>query len=51
MMFCFADLGVVISGFGLMLQSDLFFKAGASLLFIGAVFLYSSMQKMLSYGK
>jgi hypothetical protein len=51
MMFWFSAPGVVISGFGLMLQSDLFFKAGASFLFIGAVFLYSSMQKMLSYGK
>jgi hypothetical protein len=51
MMFWFSASGVVIAGFGLMLQSDLFFKSGASLLFVGALFLYNSMQKMLSYGK
>jgi len=51
MMFWFTAAGVVIGGFGLMAESDLFFKAGASFLFIGAVFLYTSMNQMLSYGK
>jgi hypothetical protein len=51
MMFWFTAAGVVIGGFGLMAESSLFFKAGASFLFIGAVFLYMSMQNMLSYGK
>jgi len=51
MMFWFTAAGVILGGFGLMAESDLFFKAGASFLFIGAVFLYMSMNKMLSYGK
>ena len=51
MMFWFTASGVVIGGFGLMAESDLFFKAGASFLFIGAIFLYVTMQKMLSYGE
>jgi len=51
MMFWFTAAGVILGGFGLMAESDLFFKSGASFLFIGAVFLYTSMNKMLSYGK
>jgi len=51
MMFWFTAAGVILGGFGLMAESDLFFKSGASFLFIGAVFLYMSMNKMLSYGK
>ena len=51
MFFWFTASGVVLAGFGLMAESDLFFKAGASFLFIGALFLYVTMQKMLSYGE
>jgi hypothetical protein len=51
MMFWFTAGGVILGGLGLMGESDLLFKAGASFLFVGAVFLYTSMQKMLSYGK
>jgi len=50
MFFWFTASGVVLAGFGLMAESDLFFKAGASFLFIGALFLYVTMQKMLNYG-
>ncbi|QOR61645.1 hypothetical protein ACM66Z_09440 [Sulfurovum sp. ST-21] len=51
MMFWFTVSGVTLGGFGLMTESNLLFKAGASFLFIGAVFLFATMQKMLSYGK
>jgi hypothetical protein len=51
MMFWFTAAGVVLGGFGLMAENGILFKAGASFLFIGSVFLYTSMQKMLSYGK
>ncbi|MCF6205935.1 MAG: hypothetical protein L3J47_03430 [Sulfurovum sp.] len=51
MFFWFTASGVIIAGTGLMAESDLFFKAGASFLFMGAVFLFLSMNKMLSYGK
>ncbi len=49
--FWFTAAGVVLGGIGLMARYDLLFKAGASFLFIGAVFLFMSMHKMLSYGK
>ena len=51
MMFWFTVSGVTLGGFGLMIESNLLFKAGASFLFMGAVFLFVTMQKMLSYGK
>jgi hypothetical protein len=51
MMFWFTAAGVVLGGLGLMTQSDLFFKSGASFLFIGAIFLFVTMNKMLAYGK
>ena len=49
--FWFTAAGVVLGGIGLMAEYDLLFKAGTSFLFIGAVFLFMSMNKMLSYGK
>jgi len=51
MMFWFTAAGVVLGGIGLMTENDILFKGGASFLFIGSVFLYMSMNKMLSYGK
>ena len=51
MMFWFTAAGVMIGGAGLLLVNDTLFGAGASFLFAGAVFLFGSMQKMLSYGK
>ncbi len=51
MFFWFTASGVIIAGTGMMAESDLFFKAGASFLFMGAVFLFLSMNRMLSYGK
>ncbi len=51
MMFNFTVAGVVLGGFGLLFESDILFKAGASFLFIGAIFLYITMNKMLAYGK
>ena len=51
MMFWFTTAGVLLGGSGLLFESDTLFKAGGSFLFTGAIFLYITMQKMLSYGK
>jgi len=51
MMFWYSSIGTVLGGIGLLLESDYLFKVGASLLIVGAVFLYLSMSKMLGYGK
>ena len=51
MMFNFTVAGVVLGGFGLLFESNILFKAGASFLFAGAVFLFIGMRKMLAYGK
>ncbi|KYJ86722.1 hypothetical protein [Sulfurovum riftiae] len=51
MMFWFTSVGVVLAGSGLMTESGLLFKAGASFLFMGAIFLFVTMNKMLAYGK
>jgi hypothetical protein len=50
MMFWFTVAGVLLGGAGLLLESDILFKAAASFLFTGAIFLYITMKKMLSYG-
>jgi len=51
MMFWFTVSGVVLGGIGLLFESDMFFKVAGSFLFAGAIFLYITMNKMLSYGK
>jgi len=51
MMFWFTSIGVILGGLGLLLNSDFLFKSGVSLMLFGAIFLYISMSKMLSYGK
>ena len=51
MMFWYSSIGTVFGGVGLLVESDYLFKVGASLLTVGAVFLYLSMSKMLGYGK
>ena len=51
MMFGFTAAGVMLGGFGLLFESDILFKAGASFLLTGAVFLYITMKKMLAYGE
>ena len=51
MMFWFTASGVLLGGLGLIFESDILFKAGASFLFTGAIFLYIGMNKMLAYGK
>ena len=51
MMFWFTTAGVLLGGSGLLFESDTLFKAGGSFLFTGAIFLYITMQKMLSFGK
>jgi len=51
MMFNFTSVGVVLGGFGLFYENDILFKASASFLVIGAIFLVSTMNKMLAYGK
>jgi len=50
MMFWFGAAGTVLSGLGLLFANTVLFKGGASFLFIGAVFLFASMKKMLAYG-
>ncbi len=50
-MFWFTSSGVLLGGLGLLFESDILFKAGGSFLFTGAIFLYSTMKKMLAYGK
>jgi len=50
MMFWFTASGVFLGGMGLLLESDTLFKMGGSFLFAGAIFLYITMKKMLSYG-
>jgi len=50
-MFWFSSIGTVIGAIGLLFESDYLFKSGVSLLIVGAVLLYFSMSKMLSYGK
>ncbi len=51
MMFNFTVAGVVLGGVGLLFESNILFKAGASFLFAGAIFLFIGMRKMLAYGK
>ena len=51
MMFWYSSIGTVLGAIGLLFESDYIFKSGVSLLVVGAVFLYFSMSKMLSYGK
>jgi len=51
MMFWYSASGVVLGGVGLLIQNDFLFKAGASLMIFGAIFLYLSMSRMLNYGK
>ncbi len=51
MMFWFTVIGVLFGGMGLLFESDMVFKAGASFLFFGAFFLFITMKKMLAYGK
>jgi hypothetical protein len=50
MMFWFTVSGVLLGGFGLLFESDILFKMGASFLFTGAMFLFIGMKKMLAYG-
>lgn len=51
MMFIFTASGVMLGGIGLLFEQEMFFKAGASFLFAGALFLFITMNKMLAYGK
>ncbi len=51
MFFIFTVGGIMIGALGLMIESDDIFKAGGSFLFIGAIFLFTTMNKMLAYGK
>ena len=51
MVFWFSSIGTVLGGVALLIESDFMFKSSASLLFVGAIFLYLSMSNMLAYGK
>jgi len=50
-MFWYTFAGVMLGGFGLLFENAFLFKAGGSLLLAGAIFLYITMSKMLSYGE
>ena len=50
MMFWYSSGGTVLAGLGLLAESDLMFKGGASFMIVGAIFLYLSMSEMLGYG-
>jgi len=51
MFFNFTVGGIMIGALGLLFESEKLFGAGGSLLFIGALFLFSTMNKMLAYGR
>ena len=51
MMFWYSSIGTLLGAVGLLFESDYIFTFGVSLLIVGAIFLYFSMSKMLSYGK
>jgi hypothetical protein len=51
MFFWFTVVGIMIGEVGLVLGNEDIFKAGGSFLFIGAIFLYVTMNKMLAYGR
>jgi len=51
MMFWYSSIGTLFGGIGLLVENDFLFKAGVTLMIVGAVFLYMSMSKMLGYGK
>lgn len=50
-MFWYSSIGTLLGGISLLIQNDFLFKSGASFLIVGAIFLYLSMSKMLTYGK
>ena len=49
--FAFSTLGLLSGGLGVLLQNDTLFKAGASFLVVGAIFLLMSMRHMMAFGK
>jgi len=49
--FAFTTLGLVTAGVGLLAQSDTLFKAGATFLATGAIFLFTSVRYMMAFGK
>jgi len=51
LMFWFTVSGVLLGGIGMLFEQEMFFKAGASFLFAGALFLFITMNKMLAYGR
>ena len=51
MFFWFSVAGIMIGAVGLVLGHEDIFKAGGSFLFIGAIFLFITMNKMLAYGR
>ena len=50
LMFWYSSIGTALGGFGLLFEHEFMFQAGATLLIVGAGFLYTSMSKMLGYG-
>ncbi len=51
MMFWYSAVGTLLGGIAILVENDFLFKSGASLLIMGAIFLWMSMSKMLSYGQ
>jgi len=50
-MFWSSASGVLVGGVAVLIENNFLFKAGISLLVVGAIFLFTSMVKMLAYGK
>jgi hypothetical protein len=51
LMFAFAAPGTVLTGIGLLMQEEIPFKAGASLMTVGAITLVVTVEKIIAYGK
>ena len=49
--FYFSLFGLIVAGIGLLTKEETLFKAGVSFLFIGSIFLGTSIKWMLNYGK
>ncbi len=50
-MFYFSASGVLIAGIGLIFDSNMLFKGGASFMFVGSLFMLQSMNKMLNFSE
>ncbi len=49
--FWFSTAGVIVAGMGLLFGSDMFFKAGAAFMAVGAVFMFYCVIWMMNFGR